>query len=147
MFLSSNSGLRAYHPSVPWGLDPRYLMYNLGGELTTKTVLLLHFTSFNAMSINSPPELKSLFETALNEFEKRAGTCLAQNPIVTRLAACGSADSVIDVLQEQAQAFRNFRGDNGKIMTWVKRTVTVVYALSTSEMLSGAISTVCVHSP
>lgn len=98
------------------------------------------------MSINSPPELKALFETALNEFEKRAGTSLAQNQIVTRLAACGSADSVIDVLQEQAQAFRNFRGDNGKIMTWVKRTVNVVYALSTSEMLSGAISTVCVHS-
>jgi hypothetical protein len=107
-------------------------------------VLQLPFTSFNAMSINSPPELKSLFETALNEFEKRAGTSLAQNQIVTRLAACGSADSVIDVLQEQAQAFRNFRGDNGKIMTWVKRTVNVVYALSTSEMLSGAISTVCV---
>ena len=95
------------------------------------------------MSFNSPPELKSLFETALNEFEKRAGTSLAQHQIVNKLVSCDSADSVIDVLQEQAQAFRNFRGDNGKVMTWVKRTVNVLYALSTSEMLSGAISTVC----
>jgi hypothetical protein len=98
------------------------------------------------MSFSPSPELKSLFETALNEFEKRAGTSLAQNQIINKLSACESADSVIDVLQEQAQAFRNFRGDNGKIMTWVKRTVNVVYALSTSEMLSGAISTVRVHS-
>ena len=95
------------------------------------------------MSFNSPPELKSLFETALNEFEKRAGTSLAQHQIINKLVSCDSADSVIDVLQEQAQAFRNFRGDNGKVMTWVKRTVNVLYALSTSEMLSGAISTVC----
>jgi hypothetical protein len=100
---------------------------------------------FSAMSSNSPPELKSLFETALNEFEKRSGTSFAHHQIVNKLVSCDSADSVIDVIQEQAQAFRNFRGDNGKVMTWVKRTVNVLFALSTSDMLSGALSTVCVH--
>ena len=103
-------------------------------------------TSFNAMSNNSPPELKSLFETALNEFEKQAGSKLDQHPVIDKLVNCESADSVIDVLQEQAQAFRNFRGDDGKLMTWLKRTVNVLYALSMSDVISGAISSVCINS-
>ena len=101
--------------------------------------------SFTAMSTNPPPELKSLFEAALNEFEKRAGTNLVQHPIFDKLVNCESADSIIDVLQEQAQAFRNFRGDDGKVMMWLKRTVNVVYTLSTSGVLGGAISLVWVH--
>ena len=94
------------------------------------------------MSTNPSPELKSLFETALSEFEKRAGTNLVQLQIIDKLVNCESADSVIDVLQEQAQAFRNFRGDDGKLMTWLKRTVNVLYSLSTSGGLSGAIGLV-----
>ena len=98
------------------------------------------------MSNNPPPELKSLFETALNEFEKRAGNNLVHHPIVDKLVNCESADSVIDVLQEQAQAFRSFRGGDGKLMTWLKRTVNVLHALSTSDLISGAISSVCLNS-
>ena len=95
------------------------------------------------MSNNPSPELNSLFETALNEFEKRAGTNLVQHPIIDKLVNCESADSIIDALQEQALAFRNFRGDDGKLMKWTKRTVNVVYTLSTSGVLGGAIGLVC----
>ena len=98
------------------------------------------------MSIDPSPELKSLFETALNEFEKRAGSNLVQHQIIDRLMNCESADSVIDVLQEQAQAFRNFRGDDGKLMTWLKRTVNALYTLSTSGVLGEGIGLVCVYS-
>ena len=98
------------------------------------------------MSFNPSPELKSLFETALNEFEKRAGTNLVRHRIIDELANCGSADSVVDVLQEQAPAFRSFRGDDGKLMTWLKRTVNVLYTLSTSGVLGGVIGLVCVYS-
>jgi hypothetical protein len=102
--------------------------------------------SFNTMSINPSPELKSLFEASLNEFEKRAGTNLVQHQIIDKLVNCESADSVIDLLQEQAQAFRNFRGDDGRLMTWLKRTVNVLYTLSTSGVLGGVIGLVCVYS-
>ena len=98
------------------------------------------------MSTNPSPELKSLFETALNEFEKRAGSNLVQHQVIDRLTNCESADSVIDVLQEQAQAFRNFRGDDGKLMTWLKRTVTALFTLSTSGVLGEGIGLVCVYS-
>ena len=98
------------------------------------------------MSINPSPELKSFFESALNEFEKRTGTNLLQHQIDDKLVNCESADSVIDVLREQAQAFRSFRGADGKLMTWLKRTVNILHSLSTSDVISGAISSVCVNS-
>ena len=94
------------------------------------------------MSINPYPELKSLFEVALDEFEKRAGTNLLQHQIVDRLVNCQSADSVIDVLQDQAQATRNIMGDDGRLMTWLKRTVNVLHALSTSSLLREGIGMV-----
>ena len=98
------------------------------------------------MSINPSPELKSLFESASKEFEKRAGSNLVQHQIIHKLVNCKSADSVFDVLHEQAQAFHNFRGDDGKLMTWLKRTVNVLYTLSTSGVLGEGIGLVCVYS-
>jgi len=99
---------------------------------------------FNVMSINPSPELKSLFEATLNEFENRTGSNLIQHQIIDKLVNCRSADSVIDVLQEQAYEFRNFRGDDGKVMTWLKRTVSVLYTLSTSTVLGEGIGLVCI---
>jgi hypothetical protein len=98
------------------------------------------------MSIDPSPELKSLFETALNEFEKRTGSNLAQHQIIDKLVNCESADSIIDVIQQQAQAFRNFRGDGGKLMNWLNRTAKVLYTLSTSDVLKEGVSLVCIYS-
>jgi hypothetical protein len=98
------------------------------------------------MSINPSPELKSFFEAALNEFEKRTGTDLVQHQIIDKLVNCESADSVVDVLQEQAQAFRQFRGDDGKLMKWLKRTVNVLYTLATSGVLGEGIGLVRLYS-
>jgi len=98
------------------------------------------------MSINPSPELKFLFEAALNDFQNRTGSNLVQHQIIDKLVNCESADSVIDVLQEQAQAFRNFRGDDGRVMTWLKRTVNVLHGLSTSGVLGEAVGLVCNYS-
>jgi hypothetical protein len=102
--------------------------------------------SYTAMSINPSPELKSLLEDALHEFENRAGTNLIQHQIIDRLKDCESPDSVIEVLREQAQAFRNFRGDDDKLMIWLKRTVDVLHTLSTSGVLGEGIGLVCKYS-
>ena len=118
----------------------------LGGYLLYDLHYRSRSISFNPMSTNSSLELKLLFETALNEFEKRAGSNLTQHQIIDKLMNCESADSVIDVLQEQAEAFRNFRGDDGKLMTWLKRTVNVLYTLSTSGVLGEGIGLVCLNS-
>ena len=92
------------------------------------------------MSNDPPSELKLLFEDALNEFKKKAGANLIQHQVFHELENCKSADLVIDVLQKQAEAFNNYRGDDGKLMKWLKRTVGVVHTLSTSGVLGGAIN-------
>src|SRR6266404_8360118 len=95
-------------------------------------------------SPSSESNLRSLFETALREYEKQAGTNLLDtgNSLIIKLQNCDSTDNINAVLQEQAQAFRRFRGDNGKLNKWLKRTVHVLHTLSTSSVLGGAIGLV-----
>jgi hypothetical protein len=93
-------------------------------------------------STNPPPELQSLFDAALNEFDKRAGTKLLQHRLIDSFAHCECADSIMDVLQAEAKAFRTFRGDGCKLMMWLKRTVHVLHAISNSGVLCEGIGLV-----
>ena len=133
---------------VPQSIAPHQPPILISGRLSALRPVLSQprSISLNAMSTNPSPDLKSLFQAALNEFESRSGTNLIQHQIIRKLVNCQSAESVIHVLQEQAQAFRNFRGDDGKIMTWLKRTVNVLYTLSTSSVLSAGIGLVSIYS-
>ena len=99
---------------------------------------------FNAMSSDpvSESNLRSLFETALKEYEKQAGTNLLDNRLIIQLQSCHSADAVSAILQEQAQAFHTFRGGDGKLISWLKRTVYVLYTLSTSNVLAAGVGMV-----
>jgi hypothetical protein len=94
------------------------------------------------MSVEPSPELRSLFETARNEYEKQAGSNLVEHQLTVRLRGCDSADSVLAVLQEQAEAFHKFRGHDGKVIKWLKRTVHVLHTLSTSGVLGEGIGLV-----
>ena len=93
------------------------------------------------MSVDPCPELQSFFETALNKYKDQTGVNLLEHQLALRLTSCDDADSVIVVLQEQAEAFRKFRGDDGKVMMWLKRTVHVLYGLS-NGVLGAAVSLV-----
>ncbi|KAI0283529.1 hypothetical protein BC826DRAFT_1179602 [Russula brevipes] len=88
--------------------------------------------SSRSRSVDRPPELGSL-----HEFDKRTGIDLLRHPIICSLANCESADSIIDVLQERAQAFRGFRGDDGAVIKWLKPTVYVPHALPSNGILAG----------
>ena len=96
------------------------------------------------MSSDPPSEsdFRSLFETALREYEKQAGTNLLDNRLTIKLQSCDSADDISAVLQGQAQAFHKFRGDDGKLIRWLKRTVHVLHALSTSSALGEGVGLV-----
>ncbi|KAH9083693.1 hypothetical protein EDB83DRAFT_2330627, partial [Lactarius deliciosus] len=83
----------------------------------------------------SESNLRSLLETALTEYEKKTGTKLLDNTLTIKLQGCNSANAISDVLQEQAQAFHEFRGNDGKVIQWLKRTVHVLHTLSTSSAL------------
>ena len=91
---------------------------------------------------SSESNLRSLFETALREYEKQAGTNLLDNRLIIKLQSCDSPDAINATLQEQAQEFHKFRGDDGKLMKWLKRTVHVLHAISTSSALGAGVGLV-----
>jgi len=88
---------------------------------------------------SSPSRLRLLFKTALQDYEKLTGTKLADHPLAKQLETCGSVESIIAVFQEQAQAFREFQGDDGKVMKLLNRAVNIMYALSISTVLGKGI--------
>jgi hypothetical protein len=58
------------------------------------------------------------------------------HPLARKFETCDSVDSITRVLQQQAQAFHQFRGDDGKVMKSLKSVVHVLHALSISTALS-----------
>ncbi|KAH9952908.1 hypothetical protein BC827DRAFT_1380141, partial [Russula dissimulans] len=92
------------------------------------------------MSVHPSPELRSLFEAALNEFESRAGTKLVQHQIFNELVACESVESVLDILQEQIKPLRTSLGNESTLMKWIKRTVHILHSLSTNHIVVSGVS-------
>ena len=72
---------------------------------------------------------KDLFNAALQDYQNQTGSSLVDNPFARQLESCDTVGSITAVLQEQAQIFRNFRGDDGKLMKSVKYSVEILYTL------------------
>ena len=83
--------------------------------------------------------LRALFESALHDYQIQTGTPLASHPLAEKLQNCDSVDSVTAVLQDQARAFSEFRGDNGRFTKSLKGIVAVLYTLSTSTAAIGLV--------
>ncbi|KAN0135783.1 hypothetical protein V8E53_006235 [Lactarius tabidus] len=94
------------------------------------------------MSSTHTPDIKSLFEVALSEYEKRAETSLIESELSAKLKSSNCPDDVIAVLQDQAQAFQKYRGDRGTMMIRLKQAVNVLYNLSTSTVVGQSIGTI-----
>jgi hypothetical protein len=93
------------------------------------------------MSQHLSTSFLDLFNAALQEYENQTGTNLVEHPLAKQFETCDSVDSIIAVLQEQAQVFREFR-DNGKLMKSLKSSVDVLYPLSTSTVFSEGVGLV-----
>lgn len=75
-----------------------------------------------------------LFESALHNYETQTGIKLAEHPGAEQLLKCDSVESVVALLQEQARAFSEFRGGDGRVMKSLKSAVSVLHTLSSSAL-------------
>jgi hypothetical protein len=95
------------------------------------------------MSSNSPSssQFQAIFNAALKEYSQKTGKDIATDPITAELRCCSSPDEVLNVLQEEAQAFSDFRNGNrqAQLMRKLKPTVHILLALSVSEVLGNGI--------
>jgi hypothetical protein len=89
-----------------------------------------------------PSVVQSLFDAALEDFERKTWIVLAQHALFKKLETCDSVDSIITALQKQAQGFRQSKGDGGKVMKCLKGLVRVLHSLSTSGVLGEGIGLV-----
>ena len=85
---------------------------------------------------------QDLFNAALRDYENQTETKLVEHPFAKQLEECDSVDSIVAILQEQAQTFRKFRGEDGKIMKSLKSSVDVLCTLSNSTLLGEGIGLV-----
>jgi hypothetical protein len=98
------------------------------------------------MSSNSPSssQFQAIFNAALKEYSQKTGKDIATDPITAELRCCSSPDAVLNLLQEEAQAFNDFRNGNrqAQLMRKLKPTVHILLALSASEVLGNGIGSV-----
>jgi len=94
------------------------------------------------MSNTSGSHLQSLFDAALEDYEKQTGMKLIDHPLARQLENCHSVDAIMDVLQQQAHAFTEFRGEDGKVKKSLKRAVHILHVLSTSTTLGEGVGLV-----
>ena len=88
------------------------------------------------MSQPSPSSyFQGLYNAALRDYETETGTKLVEHHLAKKLETCDSPESLTIVLQEQAQKFRKFRGNDGKIMKFLKSSVDVLYPLFNSTIV------------
>ena len=75
---------------------------------------------------------EDIFNAALKEYQNQTRISLVDHPFAEQFESCDTVDSINAILQEQAQIFRDFRGDDGKLMKSVKHSVNILYTLSTA---------------
>ena len=96
------------------------------------------------MSDMSQPSsfFQDLFDTALQEYQNQTRCNLIEHPFAKQFETCDSVQSITAILQQQAQIFCKFRGDDGKFMKSLKSSVDVLYTLSISTVLGEGIGLV-----
>jgi hypothetical protein len=89
-------------------------------------------------------QFQAILDAALNEYSQKTGKDIITDPLTAKLRCCTIPDAVLNVLQEEAQAFNDFRNGNRKVqlMRKLKPTVDILLALSNSGVLGDGISLV-----
>jgi hypothetical protein len=93
--------------------------------------------------MSQPPSSSStfriLFDAALQDYRDKTGNTLIDHPIAKQLETCESVNSITAFLQEQAQSFREFRENDGRLVKALKSSVDVLCAPSINSALNEAI--------
>ena len=78
---------------------------------------------------------ESLFQSALEKYEKVTGIDLVRHPLAAQLERCNSVESMTRALQDRAEAFCKFREGNHEAITVLKHTVRALHTLSSIDLV------------
>ena len=91
-------------------------------------------------SASNTTSFNAIFNAALTEYTNRTGNDLRNHPLASKIDSCHSPESILDIFQEQAQAFDKFRKGDAELFKWLRPVVDVLHAISTNETFSNKAS-------
>ena len=73
---------------------------------------------------------KVIFDVALANYREHTGVDLSQYPLAEKLQNCQSPDAILEILQEKAKEFEEFRNGNHKLINCLRPVVQVLHVFS-----------------
>jgi hypothetical protein len=83
-----------------------------------------------ASSSSKSFNFQSIFNAALEAYEKKTKKNLLTHPLATQLHNCDSTTAILSVLQDQVQSIDQRRSSDERLTKWLIPTVNVLYAFS-----------------
>jgi hypothetical protein len=78
--------------------------------------------------------VQTLFEPALQAYEKKTGVALSEHPLAVQLQDCHTVQSVITLLRGQAKDFSDLRR-NGRFTKVIESIVSILSTLADTSAL------------
>ena len=88
----------------------------------------------------SSSNFRLIIDAALDEYTKQTGIDLIRNPFAHKIQHFDSPESVLELFQERAKEFKEYRDGNRKLIDVLKPAVQILHALS--DTLSEAVTLV-----
>ncbi|KAI0271192.1 hypothetical protein BGY98DRAFT_1179495, partial [Russula aff. rugulosa BPL654] len=79
---------------------------------------------------SSSSNFQSIFNAAIEAYEKNTKCKLVTHPLAAQLQSCDSPIAILSVLQDLIQQFDHRRSSDERLTNWLNPTVNVLYALS-----------------
>ena len=83
-----------------------------------------------ASSSSSFSNFQSVFDVALEAYEKKTKCKLLSHPLAAQLQSCDSPIAILSVLQDLTQEFDRRHSGDERLTNWLSPTVNVLYAFS-----------------
>ena len=89
-------------------------------------------------------KFQAIFDVALKDYTEKTGKdlCDLDHPLASKLDSCDNPDDILDIFQEQAREFDEFRKGDTKLFKWLEPIVKVLHTLSTNKVIGNSASSV-----
>ena len=71
-----------------------------------------------------------LITKAFADYADHTGIDISHNPFANKLQCCDSANDILDLLQETANRFEEYRDGNRRVIDWLSPVVHVLHTFS-----------------
>ena len=117
-------------PSVGQNTRPQRSLSAIHQLLSRPLDTTMSLIPANASSSSS--NFQSVFNAALDAYEKKTKTKLLTHPLAAQLQSCDSPTAILSVLQDLIQQFDRRRRSDERLTNWLNPTVNVLYAFSST---------------